>query len=159
MVSNPNDVLVAIRLFLAVLLCGFIGYEREKTKGKGYAGLRTHMLVGLGASLVTMAGMYAFPLVIGSGSNAVPGADPTRIAAGILSGMGFLGAGTIIASGGRVKGLTTAASLWLAAGIGIAVGAGFIRGAILATIFALIILQLWRVEKRDEHGNYYSVIP
>ena len=134
-----NEGTIVLRLVIAVVFGALIGYEREKRKGEGYAGLRTHMLVCLGSALITIVGMFAFE-----------GADPARVAAGIVTGIGFLGAGTIIATRGKVKGLTTAASLWVAAGIGMSVGVGFLLAALITTILALIILELWRVEGKKE---------
>ncbi len=123
---------IIIRLIIAVLLGSIVGYERERIKPEeGHAGLRTHMLVCLGSALFTMMGLYAFE-----------SADTARVAAGIVSGMGFLGAGTIIASGEKIKGLTTAAGLWVASAIGLAVGAGFIIPAIVASLLALFVLAL-----------------
>lgn len=117
---------------MAVLLGSLIGYEREKTKPReGHAGLRTHMLVALGSALFTIIGLYGFV-----------DADTARIAAGIVTGMGFLGAGTIIASGEKIKGLTTAAGLWVSSAVGLAVGAGFIIPAVITTFLSLIILGL-----------------
>jgi putative Mg2+ transporter-C (MgtC) family protein len=136
------DFIIATRLILAVLLCGAVGLERELSKGKGYAGLRTHMLVGMGSALITMVGIFAFPLIISDG---IPDSDPTRIAAGIITGIGFLGAGTIMSSEEKIKGLTTAASLWVVAGIGLSIGAGFIAGSVLATSLSILILQLGRI--------------
>ena len=122
-----------LRLFIAVVLSGLVGTERQLRKEP--AGLRTHMLVCLGSTLVTIVSFYGFSM------------DPAKIAASILTGVGFLGAGTIIARKGKVIGLTTAASLWFIAGLGIVIGIGQYILAIAATIFSLIILNLWRLEK------------
>ncbi len=121
---------VLIRLLLAILAGGLIGYQREIADRP--AGLRTHTLVALGAALMTIISIYPF---IG-----MERADPSRIAATIVVGIGFIGAGAIIRQGSTVKGLTTAASLWTVAGIGLALGAGSYFAGILVTILVLIIL-------------------
>src|SRR5919198_6376997 len=113
-----SDWELVLRLALTVVLCGAIGLEREARAQ--VAGLRTHILVGLGAALFTLVSAYAFDA-------SEPGTriDPTRIAAQIVTGIGFLGAGTIIRQGLTVRGLTTAASLWIVAAVGMAAGAGY----------------------------------
>ena len=118
-----------LRLALAAILGGMIGVERELRDRE--AGLRTHLLVAVGAALFTIAGAYGF------GSS---GVDPTRVAAQVVTGVGFLGAGAIIRQGLSVRGLTTAASLWLVAAIGMASGAGYWEGALIATLGALLVL-------------------
>jgi putative Mg2+ transporter-C (MgtC) family protein len=120
------------RLGLSLVLSGLIGIERE-VHGKS-AGLRTHMLVGLGSALFTVLS-FVLPGILGSTTS-----DPTRIAAQVLTGVGFLGAGTILQARGSVHGLTTAASIWLVAAIGMAVGAGFYIGALLATGLGQVVL-------------------
>lgn len=121
---------ITIRLVIAAILGGLLGYEREQ-KGKS-AGLKTHMLVALGAAMFVLVPQQA----------GVSDADMTRVLQGVIAGIGFLGAGTIIK--GReeedVKGLTTAAGIWLTAAIGIAVGLGREATAILCTGLALVIL-------------------
>jgi putative Mg2+ transporter-C (MgtC) family protein len=121
------------RLGLTVVLCGAIGLEREARAQ--VAGLRTHILVGLGAALFTLVSAYAFE----AGDPGVT-VDPTRIAAQIVTGIGFLGAGTIIRQGLTVRGLTTAASLWIVAAIGMAAGAGYYMGAVVSTAVVLASL-------------------
>jgi putative Mg2+ transporter-C (MgtC) family protein len=125
---------ITVKIVLSSLLGGLIGAERER-KGK-WAGLRTHMLIAVGSTLLTH-----ISILIGReyalGSNAW---DPGRIAAQIVSGVGFIGAGTIIQSRGSVHGLTTAAGLWVASALGIAVGAGFYGEAIVTTGALLLIL-------------------
>ena len=132
---------VVARLVLATILSGCIGFERQIHRRA--AGLRTHILVCLGSALITMTSMYFFELY--KDLNCV---DPTRIAAQIVSGIGFLGAGAILRFGGTVKGLTTAASLWSVAGIGIAAGCGFYSGAIATT--ALVVIALVVFSKMEE---------
>ena len=125
---------VLLRLFVAAALGGAIGLERELRERQ--AGLRTHLVVSVGAALFTLVSAYAF---VG------PHVDPTRIAAQIVSGIGFLGAGAIIRQGLSVRGLTTAASLWLVAAIGMAAGAGYWEGALIATLGSLLALGPLRV--------------
>jgi putative Mg2+ transporter-C (MgtC) family protein len=119
-----------LRLALAGVLGGLIGLERE-LRERG-AGLRTHLLVAVGAALFTIAGAYGFGGVR---------VDPTRVAAQIVTGVGFLGAGAIIRQGFSVRGLTTAATLWVVAAVGLAAGAGYYSGAVITT--ALVLLALW----------------
>jgi putative Mg2+ transporter-C (MgtC) family protein len=139
-----NYILIVAQLLVTCGLSALIGWEREKSKNlvKGTAGLRTHMLVALGATLLTMISVYGFEQF----SNA----DPGRIISYIVMGIGFLGAGTIMAQNGKVFGLTTAASIWLVAALGIAVGLGLYIIAVITTIFSLIVLELWRLEKDIE---------
>lgn len=126
---------ILVRLCMAVVLGGLIGYEREAA-GKA-AGLRTHMLVALGSALFVLV-----PLQAG-----VPLADMSRVLQGLIAGIGFLGAGAILKQSdeAHIKGLTTAASIWMVAAIGVAAGLGRETTAVIATVFTLIILQiLWR---------------
>jgi putative Mg2+ transporter-C (MgtC) family protein len=131
---------VTVRLVVAAGLGGAVGVERELRERQ--AGLRTHLVVCVGAALFTLVSAYGFRDVVEQGRIVV---DPTRIAAQIVSGIGFLGAGAIIRQGLSVRGLTTAATLWLVAAIGMAVGAGFYSGAVVATVGALITLGPLRV--------------
>ena len=125
--------LILIELICAALFAGLIGYERESN---GHAaGLRTHILVSVGACLIMIVS------ISGPGFGDAT-RDPARIAAQVVSGIGFLGAGTIIQNGTNVKGLTTAATIWLCGGIGLACGAGYFSGAIIATIVSLVSLIL-----------------
>lgn len=126
---------VAIRLIAAVLLGGLVGMERENKKRA--AGFRTHILVSLGSALVMITSEYIFHMYQG-----LSNLDPARLGAQVISGVGFLGAGTIIRQGGSVKGLTTAASLWTVACIGIAAGIGFYEGAVIAAIIVFVTLVL-----------------
>src|SRR5581483_4212245 len=128
---------VLLRLAVAAGLGGAIGFERELRERQ--AGLRTHLVVSVGSALFTIVSAYGFREFLVSGGSVVR-ADPTRIAAQIVSGIGFLGAGAIIRQGLSVRGLTTAATLWLVAGIGMASGAGYYDGAVIATLGALITL-------------------
>ncbi len=130
------------RLALAAVLGGAIGFERELRERE--AGLRTHLLVCLGSALFTIVSAYGFHDFLTSGDQVIR-ADPTRIAAQIVTGIGFLGAGAIIRQGLSVRGLTTAATLWVAAAIGIAAGAGYYSGAVLGTVVTLIALWPLRI--------------
>jgi putative Mg2+ transporter-C (MgtC) family protein len=127
-----------LRLALAAALGGLIGVEREIRERE--AGLRTHLLVALGSALFTIVSAYGFHAFLTSGQSVVR-ADPTRIAAQIVTGIGFLGAGAIIRQGLSVRGLTTAATLWVVAAIGLAAGAGYYSAAVITT--ALVLLSLW----------------
>jgi putative Mg2+ transporter-C (MgtC) family protein len=129
---------IAIRLFLAAVLGGAVGFEREVRERE--AGLRTHVLVSVGSALFFLVSAYAWTDWSFSQRDGLV-FDPTRIAAQIVSGIGFLGAGAIIRQGLSVRGLTTAATLWLVAGIGMASGAGYWEAAVIATVGA--ILTLW----------------
>jgi putative Mg2+ transporter-C (MgtC) family protein len=132
-----NDEL--LRLGLAALLGGTIGIEREFRERE--AGLRTHMLVAVGSALFTVISAFGFRDVLGSGSGALVRLDPSRISAQIVSGIGFLGAGAIIRQGLSIRGLTTAATLWAVAAIGMAAGAGSYAAAIITT--GLVLVMLW----------------
>jgi len=122
-----------LRVAVAAALGGAIGLERELDEKA--AGLRTHMLVSVGSALFTLVGAYGFS-EFPSGS-----VDPTRIAAQIVTGIGFLGAGVIFRQGFTIRGLTTAASLWLVAAVGMAAGAGYWQGAVIAAGAGLIGLR------------------
>jgi putative Mg2+ transporter-C (MgtC) family protein len=132
---------MAVRLVLAVVLGGVIGYEREHTQRP--AGFRTHIVVCVAAALVMEISDFIFQHY-----HSFVNMDPARLGAQVISGIGFLGAGTIIRDGFSVKGLTTAASLWAVSCIGLAVGIGFCSGAIVAT--AIIYITLLTL-KRFEH--------
>jgi len=127
-----------LRLTVAGALGTAIGFEREIRDRE--AGIRTHLLVSLGSALFTIVSAYGFHAFLASGDNVIR-ADPTRIAAQIVTGIGFLGAGAIIREGLSVRGLTTAATLWVVAAIGMACGAGYYWPAVAATV--LTILALW----------------
>lgn len=129
---------ILIKILLTCILCGIIGAERG-IKHKG-AGLRTHILVGVGSALIVLTSFYVSDILKTSMI-----VDPTRMIAGIVTGIGFLCAGTIIRAGNDtkdVKGLTTAASLWIVSGIGIAVGAGQYDAAIIVTVVVYIVLSV-----------------
>lgn len=134
-----------IVLACAALFTGAIGYEREK---HGYsAGLRTHMLVGVGSCLFTIVSKFAFP-----------DSDQARIAAQIVTGIGFIGAGTIIQNGINIKGLTTAATLWFVAAIGMCCGSGLVSVGLLGALFGLIVLVILKLlEDKNPKKNSYRL--
>ena len=128
---------VFIRLISSVLLGFVIGFEREMTNK--YAGLRTNILVCVGACVFTLISIYGFPMVEVSGDE-FGTRDTARVAAQVVTGIGFIGGGTVLRHGATVFGLTTAATLWAVASIGMACGAGMYGEAILTTILCLIVL-------------------
>ncbi|MFA5004672.1 MAG: MgtC/SapB family protein [Candidatus Omnitrophota bacterium] len=139
------------RLLTTFVLSGLVGLERQVHRRT--AGLRTHILVGLGSCLIMLTSIYVFDIYKDKVA-----LDPTRIAAGVITGIGFLGAGAIIREKEGVKGLTTAASIWVVSGIGLAVGTGFIRTAVYTTVLVLVILHLLRyfesmISKDHKPGN------
>ena len=127
----------AVRLLVAGVLGAVIGLEREyRAKEAGY---RTHFLVSLGSALMMIVSKYGFADIL---ADAGVGLDPSRIAAQVVSGIGFIGAGTIIIQRQFVRGLTTAAGVWATAGIGLAVGAGMYSLGVAATILTLVGLEV-----------------
>jgi putative Mg2+ transporter-C (MgtC) family protein len=147
---------VALRLAVAAALTGAVGLERELRERA--AGLRTHMLVGVGSALFTIVSAYAWGDFVFDRTQGTA-FDPTRIAAQIVTGIGFLGAGAIIRQGLSIRGLTTAAGLWVAAAIGMAVGAGYWSAALIGTGVVLVGLgplrmaEGWVVSRRREGGT------
>jgi putative Mg2+ transporter-C (MgtC) family protein len=131
-----------LRLSIAAALGGAVGFERELRDRE--AGIRTHLLVSLGSALFTIVSAYGFHEFLTSGDNIVR-TDPTRIAAQIVTGIGFLGAGAIIREGLSIRGLTTAATLWVVAAIGMACGAGYYWPAVAATVLTIVALGPLRV--------------
>ena len=135
--SLADQLDLVLRLTVGLVLGAIIGFERELHSQP--AGFRTHSVVALGAAIFTVVSAFAFT---------GPGSDPTRIAAQIVSGIGFIGAGTIIQGRGQVRGLTTAASLWSVAGIGMAAGAALYGVAAAGTVLMLVVLSILdRVER------------
>ncbi|WP_026478063.1 MgtC/SapB family protein [Alkaliphilus transvaalensis] len=127
---------ITLRLLAATILGGLIGIERESVRRA--AGFRTHILVCIGATLVMLISVFIF-----ESYRHYTNLDPARLGAQVISGIGFLGAGTIIKDGGSIKGLTTAASLWAVACIGLALGVGFYWGAFIATAIVLLSLKVF----------------
>lgn len=132
---------MSFKLFLSALIGGLVGFQRESSNRP--AGLRTHILVCVGSTLVMITSEYIFNAYRGQTN-----LDPARLGAQVISGIGFLGAGTILRDGSTIKGLTTAAGIWAISCIGIAIGAGFYFGGIAAALlvyFTLLISKDWEV--------------
>lgn len=136
-----DTITTIVRLILAFILGGIIGLEREK-KGRS-AGLRTHILVCVGSSLIMLTSIYMYDYYKGNAN-----LDPTRIAAGVVTGIGFLGAGAIIRSAEGNRGLTTAASVWVSAAIGLAVGCGYISAAVATTLICFFTLSVLSITEK-----------
>ena len=134
----PSQVDLILRLFLAASLAGLLGVERELTDQP--AGFRTHILVGLGAALFSVISAFGFDAVVGAESNVRMVADPTRVASQIVVGIGFLGGGAILKYGASIRGLTTAASLWITAAVGTAIGLGLLVIGTATTGITLLAL-------------------
>ena len=134
------DIELIIRIFISVGLGAIVGFEREITRKP--AGLRTHIFVCMGACLFTISSFYVLP------EESTSSFDSARIAAGIVAGISFIGAGSIIASRGDIRGITTASSLWVMAAIGLMVGLGNYILPIIATIIAFFLLHFGRIEKK-----------
>ena len=142
---DPDTMQMIYRLTLAAVLGMLVGFEREY-RGKP-AGLRTYMLVALGAALFTVMSVES--------SLGIPYFDPSRIASQVVVGIGFIGGGLILLKGDRIEGLTTAAGLWTTAAIGMATGFGFYTLAIYATILVLFVLLILRLlENYIHHGDF-----
>ncbi|SDN12792.1 putative Mg2+ transporter-C (MgtC) family protein [Sediminibacillus halophilus] len=141
---HEDFTLMVIRLFVALLLSGLIGFEREWNNHA--AGFRTHILVGVGSCLMMLLSIYGFEAFMEKYDNVR--FDPARIPSYVISGIGFLGAGTIMVHGINIRGLTTAASIWAVAGLGLVVGAGMYSLAAVATLIILLSLVfLQQVER------------
>ncbi|MCP4264804.1 MAG: MgtC/SapB family protein [Candidatus Brocadiaceae bacterium] len=158
--SNFSELLmigtVLGKLFIAAILGGIIGWERHR-RGRP-AGLRTHLLVCIGVTLMMLVSEHIFIKYQNHGHDSVLRIDPARIAAQVITGIGFLGAGTIMRSRASIRGLTTAASLWVVAGIGLAVGSGFILPAFFTTVFTIAILILNALVEKKMKRNKYKTI-
>lgn len=140
-----HALLMTVRLLVAAVLSGLVGLEREV---KGHpAGFRTHLLVGIGACLLVLMSNFGFHDFLVNHDAAIIRMDPARIPSYVVSGIGFLGAGTILVHGVTVRGLTTAASIWVVAGIGLVVGDGMYYAALLVT--AIVILSLLFLNKLE----------
>ncbi len=144
------------KLLIATVLGGLIGWERER-RGRP-AGLRTHLLVCLGVTLIMLVSEHIFVQYQVYKQDSILRIDPARIAAQVVTGIGFLGAGTIMTFKASVRGLTTAASLWVVAGIGLAIGSGFIIPAIFTTFIAVMTLILLpKVESEIKKDKYITM--
>jgi putative Mg2+ transporter-C (MgtC) family protein len=152
-IPGASSIDLLLRLLLAIGLGGAIGFERELSDKP--AGFRTNILICLGAALFTQMSI----LIATVGAVPAGAGDPTRIAAQIVSGMGFLGAGTILQARGSVRGLTTAATLWTVAAIGMTVGAGAYSLAIGATILVIVVLVLLgQIERLILHRSFEKIV-
>ena len=139
-----TDMLIAI--VLSIVLGFILGLEREITNK--FAGLRTHMLVCIGSCIFTLLSIHAFPLAA-TADNPAGFGDPARIAAQILTGIGFIGGGTVLRQGATVSGLTTAATLWVAAAIGMACGCEYYGLAVIVTFLTVLVLVLIRIFEKE----------
>ena len=147
-----NLILVLIAVLLSVILCGIIGIERE-WKGRS-AGLRTHLLVGVGSCIIMIISIYGFPAMFSEEKR-----DVARLAAQIITGVGFLGAGAIAHRASGIKGLTTAGTIWIVMAIGIACGSFNFILALIATIVIIIVLTVFRgIERRISQKNMQIVL-
>ncbi|MGL4847592.1 MAG: MgtC/SapB family protein [Clostridium sp.] len=143
-INMPWD--FVIRLIIAAILGGVVGYERESHSKQ--AGIKTHILVCIGAALIMIVSQYGFFAVLGENVRV----DPSRIAAQVVSGIGFLGGGIILKDSGNIRGLSTAAGIWCVAGIGLAIGCGLYLISVCTTILILIVFEvLTRLSK-----NFYN---
>ncbi len=144
------------KLFIAAVLGGLIGWERER-RGRP-AGLRTHLLVCVGVTLIMLVSEHIFVKYQGYKQDSILRIDPARIASQVVTGIGFLGAGTIMRHKATVRGLTTAASLWVVAGIGLAIGSGFIIPAVFTAFIAIMTLILLpKVEGEIKKDKYITM--
>ncbi len=161
--TNPEMLTIIVKLVLAGVLGGIIGFERDM-HGRA-AGLRTNLLVCMGSALFMLVSEIVANRAMGSSMGTTMGrfADPGRIAAQIITGIGFIGAGAIIKEGFNVRGLTTAACLWLVAGIGMAVGAGLYLLGIYSTLIGVVALvalkNLDKLYPRDSYRTLVIVTP
>jgi putative Mg2+ transporter-C (MgtC) family protein len=142
-----SDADIIFRLSISAFLGGLIGVERQWHRCN--AGLRTHILVSLGSCLIMLTSIYVSDIYSG-----ITRSDPARIAAGVITGIGFLGAGTIIRDSEGIRGLTTAASLWVVAGIGLASGCGFYKAAEFTAVLALVVLVVLRLAENKYFQKY-----
>ncbi len=143
---------MVLRILVAFVLSGLIGLERQICRHQ--AGLRTHILVCVGSCLIMLTSLHVFDIY-----KSVANMDPTRIAAGVITGIGFLGAGTIIRSPEGIRGLTTASSLWVVAALGLSIGCGFFKVSVVVTLLVLLVLLFLRgfervmLNKEVRHGH------
>ncbi|GLO64303.1 MULTISPECIES: MgtC/SapB family protein [Oceanobacillus] len=155
---GEDFLIIAGRLFIALILSGLIGFEREINNHS--AGFRTHILVGVGSCLMMILSLFGFLNFMEMYDNVQ--FDPARIPSYVISGIGFLGAGTIIVYGGTIRGLTTAASIWTVAGIGLVIGAGMYSVAIVATLIILVSLiflnQIENLFPKYKSSNFLEII-
>ncbi|WP_106766952.1 MgtC/SapB family protein [Paenibacillus faecalis] len=145
---------ILLRLLLSMLMGGVIGWERERSNHA--AGLRTHILVCLGSALIMLLSIYGFSDFVAETNVRI---DPARLATAVITGIGFLGAGTILFTGKSITGLTTAASIWVVGAIGLAIGAGFYFAAVVTTLLILLNLVVFnKLEERYIRGSKLHLI-
>jgi len=153
---NSYETTNILRLLFASFLSGLIGIERE-VHGRA-AGFRTHLLVGVATCLMMIVSEYFFKKYGGLNSTMAVRVDPARVAAQIVVGIGFLGAGVIIKSGRMVRGLTTAACLWMVAGVGMAVGIGLYGPAVMVAVIAMFnLVFLKQIERLIRKDHFYTL--
>lgn len=149
-----DNVHILLRLLLSVLLGGLVGLERERSNHA--AGLRTHILVCMGSTLIIMLSIYGFSEFVHEVNIRI---DPARLASAVITGVGFLGAGTILFTGKSITGLTTAASVWVIAAVGLSIGAGFYFASIAATFLILLTLVVFnKLEQRYIRGSKLHLV-
>jgi len=147
-----SEWIIVFRLVLAAILSGVVGFERE-FHGRA-AGFRTHILLCVGSTLIMLTSIHIFDIYAGKAP-----VDPARLAAGVVTGIGFMGAGTIMRYKASVRGLTTATSLWVVAGVGLAVGSGLYFGAFTTTVIAIVALFIFsKMEHSMIRKNWYKTI-
>lgn len=155
--NNPwviDNLNILVRLLLSMLMGGLIGLERERSNHA--AGLRTHILVCLGSTLIMLLSIYGFTDFVAEVNVRI---DPARLATAVITGIGFLGAGTILFTGKSITGLTTAASIWVVGAVGLAIGAGFYFAAIVSTLLILLNLVVFnKLEQRYIRGSKLHLI-
>ncbi|MFV1951706.1 MAG: MgtC/SapB family protein [Nitrospinota bacterium] len=151
----PQKIII-VKLLLAAILGGLIGIERE-AHGRP-AGFRTHILIATGSALLMMISQYMFEIYQELRVESIVRIDPGRIAAMTIASMGFLGAGVIIRERGKVRGLTTAACLWIVTAIGLAVGCGFYLPAVITTFISILSLVMLRYIERNISKDWYRKI-
>ncbi len=144
-----TEVEIVLRLLIAAFIGGLVGLERELNNRP--AGLRTHIIVTVGSALIMLVSKYGF-------TDLNVDSDPARLAAQVVSGIGFLGAGTIIMQGNIVHGLTTAASLWTSAAIGLAIGAGYYLGGVASAVIIMFTLIILRFAEHSIFVRRYRVL-
>ncbi|GAA5417627.1 protein SapB [Paraliobacillus ryukyuensis] len=149
-VVDREFIVMSTRILIALVLSGIIGFEREFKQHA--AGLRTHILVGVSSCLMMLLSLYGFQPYFDSFENTTR-FDPARIPSYVISGIGFLGAGTIIVNGMTIRGLTTAASIWSVAGLGLVIGAGMYKQAMFTVIMIILVLILLHKLERKVANN------
>lgn len=156
-IGLDSNLSITVKLVLSAILGIIIGYDREKS-GKP-AGIRTQMLVCVGSALLSAVSVDMIQVIgVGEAATSLYRLDPARLMAQIISGIGFLGAGVIIKNGNKIQGVTTAATIWITAAVGIAIGAGFFLPAGVSTVLVLLLNPLARLQyKYGLKGDFYII--